>query len=183
MTTIETADLGSVDCKIIDGRDAIGVEVDVTRPRGEGETFEATADASARHPHQAVTERQVDVDRRRLPQVSRGRVAGDEHRLAVGQRRLIGIPEHPGVSAQQAAAIALLMSRERDPNRRARLLHDLMQSIHDLDRAADTAVTFYRRTEEQDEVLQAAQLLAQEVGVRLANPGEVLTLESIGGEA
>jgi hypothetical protein len=38
--------LGGVDVKVAHGRDAVSVEVDVTRPRQEGETFEEAAAAS-----------------------------------------------------------------------------------------------------------------------------------------
>lgn len=40
--------LGGVDVKIGHGRDSVSVEVDVRRPRQEGETFQEAATASAK---------------------------------------------------------------------------------------------------------------------------------------
>ena len=81
-------------------------------------------------------------------------------------------------SAIQLSNAVRTIAVERDANRRARLLHGALQAVLDLDRAAAVSVDLLRETETKSERLQVYELMAQEIGLKFADPNVPLSLEN-----
>jgi hypothetical protein len=80
-------------------------------------------------------------------------------------------------SAAQVAGLARSMALEKNPNTRARYLHHILQGVLDLDRAAAEAVDMMYDAEDKEQQLK---LLAEELGMTLADPRKPLTLPGEG---
>lgn len=81
-------------------------------------------------------------------------------------------------SAAQLSILVRTMAVTRDANHRAKLLHGALQSILDLDRAASVAVSLLNESEQKSEQLQVYELMAQEIGLTMADPNKPLTLDN-----